>query len=306
MGVDERLLPMNIHFALYDPSCRTASGSYWNWNADAVPLALLEELYFDVLCKNLPERPNDLSRETVWGGAVLWKEWRVVYRFFNGGRDLHGRPGRYVILTGWFKRNEEIDPAVLSFFRQPAFERLAGAAVPLPVPEFEELSEVWNTGAPLEKTFQPNPGGLSYFWPRGSSAENILRDFFSWAERDRQQLKLDIGLQGTNAEFISPPPVLPPVSALEREDVRTFRDRDSIPEIPCETYWNTSRDSRSGKRYGTLAAALLAGLIVGLILGFQSGWSLRESVKYSEKNRSDQRIQKTVDPERNEEGIQQP
>ncbi|MDO4426225.1 MAG: hypothetical protein Q4D17_10745, partial [Planctomycetia bacterium] len=121
---------MNIHYALYDPSYPAPGGGYWTWRSSKIYPGELDSLYYDFLRKNLAESPNSLTPRNLHGGAVVLPDWLVVYRFFNGGRDTHNRPGRYVILTGWIPRNETPAEEILSFWELEAFQELAQTVPP--------------------------------------------------------------------------------------------------------------------------------------------------------------------------------
>jgi hypothetical protein len=87
-------------FALYDPAQPSPGGSYWAWLAEGLDVARLDKLYYDAASGNRPPDPNRLLPDDVWGGiAELGDDIVGVYRYFDGGRDLHGRPGRFVILA---------------------------------------------------------------------------------------------------------------------------------------------------------------------------------------------------------------
>ena len=176
---------MNIHYALYDPSYPAPGGGYWTWRSSKIYPRELDSLYYDFLRKNLAESPNSLTPRDLHGGAVVLPDWLVVYRFFNGGRDTHNRPGRYVILTGWIPRNETPAEEILSFWELEAFQELAQTVPPCPVPE-QELEEHLPAGryADFTSAAAPKPG----LYPPGSSVTSAMRDILalsiqgSWKE----------------------------------------------------------------------------------------------------------------------------
>ncbi len=104
-------------FALYDPAHRSPDGSYWTWRADGLDVGQLNRLYYDVAAKNCPPEPNRLRPGDVWGGiAELGEDQVGVYLFFNGGRDLLGRPGRFVLLATLLERKEVQDRDLSAIF----------------------------------------------------------------------------------------------------------------------------------------------------------------------------------------------
>lgn len=98
---------MLILTALFDPSQPSPDGSFWSWHAPGLDRRLLDQLYYDVAAKGIPADPSRLTDQALIGGIVqLTPQWICVWRFANGGRDTHGRPGRFVMFTAFVKRNE--------------------------------------------------------------------------------------------------------------------------------------------------------------------------------------------------------
>lgn len=94
---------MRVHLALYDPSRPSQDGSFWSWRSSALHRTLLDRLYYDFASANRPDDPGTITASTIVGGfAQLTRDWICVYRFGNGGRDAHGRPGRFVIVRPGF------------------------------------------------------------------------------------------------------------------------------------------------------------------------------------------------------------
>lgn len=88
--------------------------------------------------KNCPPEPNRLCPGDVWGGiAELGDDQVGVYLFFNGGRDLLGRPGRFVLLATLLERKEVQDRDLSAIFRCTVVQWVSEKAptnCPLPSP----------------------------------------------------------------------------------------------------------------------------------------------------------------------------
>lgn len=131
---------MNTHtfrLALYDPS--TLQGNdYWTWYNKDLPPNELRLCYHDLLKRHFPPTAElqKLSTDDIWGGYVHFHQWVVIYRYFHGGYDAMGRPGRYVVLTAWIPREEIHNISALrDMLTSVYFQRYADSIPPRPVPE---------------------------------------------------------------------------------------------------------------------------------------------------------------------------
>ncbi|MBN2579386.1 MAG: hypothetical protein JXB10_10375 [Pirellulales bacterium] len=98
---------VRIFTAFYDPSQSSKDGSFWSWHSPDLDRNLLVRFYYDVAAAGIPEDPNQLTHQTVIGGiAQVTPSWACVWRFGNGGRDVHGRPGRFVLFAAFVAREE--------------------------------------------------------------------------------------------------------------------------------------------------------------------------------------------------------
>ena len=170
---------MKIHLALYDPSYIGSERNYWTWRSSSIPERILGAIYYDCLIKQKPERPENITGSDLFGGAVLLQDWVVVYRFYNGGRDTHGRPGRYVILTGWIKRDEVENSAPSNVFSSELFEKLASVPAPCPTPAPDSL-DVDISCNPLKRhsaSIKLVDG--QYEFPANTNVTTAVEDFFS-------------------------------------------------------------------------------------------------------------------------------
>ena len=98
-----------LFFAAYDPAIRSIDGRYWVWSSPRISTGLLDDAHKSVTRNDLCETPNSLDAEDLWGGCVgLSQQWCVFYRYYNGGRDLVGRPERAVILFAFVNRKDAL------------------------------------------------------------------------------------------------------------------------------------------------------------------------------------------------------
>ncbi|MDR0391799.1 MAG: hypothetical protein LBH59_07830 [Planctomycetaceae bacterium] len=133
---------MQIYYALYDPAT-PKDGTYWTWFADILQKETLHSFYNDIAVKHLSPEPNKLESSDIWGGLVRYRNWTVLYRYFNGGYDHKGRPGRYVILTAWIQTNETEKIDLAPIFDNNTLKEIAENSTKLPVPEISHLLENW-------------------------------------------------------------------------------------------------------------------------------------------------------------------
>ena len=132
---------MKIYYALYDPSS-FVDGDYWTWSPPEVK-SLLHHFYDDDASEHLPPEPNELQDSDLWAGMVRLADWTVAYRYFNGGRDEHRRPGRYIMLTAWIQADDAHEKDLLPLFDNATFKHVAENAKTIPVPPPCTLEEFW-------------------------------------------------------------------------------------------------------------------------------------------------------------------
>ncbi|MDR0336327.1 MAG: hypothetical protein LBI18_04480 [Planctomycetaceae bacterium] len=132
---------MQIHYALYDQSYSN-EGKYWTWFDESLPWSVLDKFYSDFASKHLPPKPNDLTNTDLWGGAVTFDGYLVLYRCFNGGYDNYDRPQRCVIMTAWLKTTDVVAGTDLSqIFDNNIFRFTQEHAKKIPVSKPEKLTE---------------------------------------------------------------------------------------------------------------------------------------------------------------------
>lgn len=129
-------------FALFDPAQYSPDGAYWSWRAEGLDPRQLDRLYYEAAARHLPPDPNRLGRDDLWGGmADLGDDVVGVYRCFDGGRDLHGRPGRFVILATLLAREDVAGRNATPVLRSNTAEWVTRRAKECPVAEPPNLAE---------------------------------------------------------------------------------------------------------------------------------------------------------------------
>ncbi|MHB1156041.1 MAG: hypothetical protein ACYC26_04290 [Phycisphaerales bacterium] len=132
---------MRTYFAIFDPSQPSTDGSYWSWRSPTLDRKLLDHLYYDFAVADRPQYPNEVDATSIIGGFVqVAPDWVFAYRFGNGGRDAHGRPGRFVMMVA-ATRSEDLANQDLSalLMCDPVTEALAKAPTSCPVPPPDAL-----------------------------------------------------------------------------------------------------------------------------------------------------------------------
>ncbi|MDR1483339.1 MAG: hypothetical protein LBT09_00795 [Planctomycetaceae bacterium] len=136
---------MQIHYALYDQSYSN-DGNYWTWFDESLPRSALNKFYSDFAAKHLPEKPNDLTDTDLWGGAVAFDGYLVLYRCVNGGYDNRDRPQRCVIITAWLKCADIVGVDLPQIFDSKIFHFTQEHAKEIPVLKPEMLTEEIKSG----------------------------------------------------------------------------------------------------------------------------------------------------------------
>ncbi|MDY0167762.1 MAG: hypothetical protein RBS80_14535 [Thermoguttaceae bacterium] len=125
-----------VLLATYDPSHLSRDGSYWVWRSPYLTRELLERFYFDKSALFQPEDIRQLGEDDIWGGVTrLEQQWLCMCRYYNGGRDLRGRPGRFLLAVALVAMSDVIGRDVLPLFRNETFEWIAKNAAHCPLPE---------------------------------------------------------------------------------------------------------------------------------------------------------------------------
>ena len=135
---------MRFLLAAYDPAHQTPDGEYWVFSHSELLPQIRNNFYYDVAAKNLPKNPNRMTASDCFGGwAAIDDVWACWYRFFDGGRDLRGRPGRFVLLCAFCRRRDNANTNAFSVLESKPFQDLGKVAVfsrPLTAPDSLEIS----------------------------------------------------------------------------------------------------------------------------------------------------------------------
>jgi hypothetical protein len=106
-------------------------------------MSLLDEFFYDHASKHGPESEGQVAPDWLLGGcASVDREWICWYRFVDGGRDKHGRPGRNVLLAAFVRRHDHSGYDWSGILESSPFQeiaQIAPATCPIPPPAKLEL-----------------------------------------------------------------------------------------------------------------------------------------------------------------------
>lgn len=129
---------MRGSLAAYDPSLSTPTGDFWAWRSQRVPRATLEQYHAAIEAGHSLEQPNALKPGDLHGGAFAnGDDWCCFYRIYDGGRDLRGRPGRFVLVCCFVDRTDAQRHDWSRILDSPPFasvnvEKIAAGQTPVP------------------------------------------------------------------------------------------------------------------------------------------------------------------------------
>lgn len=184
-------------YALFDPSSPSSDGSFWSWRSPSLDRRMLDRLYYDTASKVRPEQPNQLGIDTIIGGfANVTTDWKLVFRYGNGGRDIHGRPGRFVMIVAGVPLETARSVDLASLLTCQQFEdtlRLAPSSCPVPAPDQLEVSveEQSRSADPILVAQVIRDGRLDLEGPdsieQAAAICNALPDEWLWACHVKQE-----------------------------------------------------------------------------------------------------------------------
>ena len=111
--------------AVYDPAANSPGGDYWVWRHPQLEAFVLSRCYSAIADRHLPAKPNQLTEADCHGGCYADRDWCCFYRVFNGGRDLRGRPDRYVILVAAIPRQSVMAFECSNLLQEGVFQNWA-------------------------------------------------------------------------------------------------------------------------------------------------------------------------------------
>lgn len=174
-------------WALRDPG---AQGDLWIWRHPTIELNLLSLSLKQIQKHAPPSSINSWTADDCLGGYLTLDEnWSVFYRYFNGGKDLQGRPDRYVLLIGVVERpvieRTIIDDNLLKQgqFRELAQQQPLSLHIPLPTLLAEER-QLPQCDQRLAKSL-----GVSQDFTGPESFQNAWNEGISWPSSSLWHLK---------------------------------------------------------------------------------------------------------------------
>ena len=233
---------MRLSFAAYDPALRSPNGNYWAWRSAEIAVGIADEARTLIARHHHCDAPNSLGLDDLHGGCLgLSPMWLVFYRYFNGGRDLTGRPERSILLLAFADRTVATQSDCSMLLDMPPFSEwakqqpLSGCpemptaskvlVPPTPLARQSLLSEVWSTRfGHLEKlSARHNPAEL---W----QATCQLSDEARFLLREQRTSGKSQGSLNVLAETTAPqPPATRTLVATTRTGQRPPEDSQTEP-----------------------------------------------------------------------------
>ena len=313
---------MKIHLALYDPSYIGVERNYWTWRSSSIPERILGAIYYDCLIKQKPERPENITGSDLFGGALLLQDWVVIYRFYNGGRDTHGRPGRYVILTGWIKRDEVEYSTPSNVFSSEIFEMLASVPPPCPTPAPDSLDVDISCNPIKRHSASIKLVDGQYEFPANTNVTTAVEDFFSLiGHSGKYQLiinqsnninrlviqKIEEQKEASVTSQVNDAPKPEPESQLN-SSTPFFKFQSDNPEqtINSEDNLNQKEDNMSNSQINYFNTLVLLVVIAFMSLLFVKQSAIQKQIKHNEEViRSIQQLQQSSIQQLQQSNIQQ-
>lgn len=141
---------MRLSFAAYDPALRSPNGNYWAWRSSEITVAIADEARALIARHHHCDAPNSLGPDDLHGGCLgLSSMWLVFYRYFNGGRDLTGRPERSILLLAFADRTVATQSDCSMLLDMPPFSEWAKRQPLSGCPEMPTTSNVLVPPMPL-------------------------------------------------------------------------------------------------------------------------------------------------------------
>jgi hypothetical protein len=175
MTIANESRPIHLRLALFDQGYTPVGGQHWTWYDSALSAGCLDGFLYSVFNPAMERGVGrDSSNALIGGFASIDKEWCCWFRVFDGGLDLRGRPGRYLVLIAFCTRQEARGVDATWVLRLGPFSTIAVvAAAPPPLPALPEL--VLQVNAPVVSTRRDMDASLRADGPLNFSGADELR-----------------------------------------------------------------------------------------------------------------------------------
>jgi hypothetical protein len=141
---------MRLALAAYDPALRSPNGNYWAWCSAEITVSVADEARALIARHHHCDAPNSLGPDDLHGGCLgLSPMWLVFYRYFNGGRDLLGRPERSILLLAFADRSSASQNDCSALLDAPPFSEWAKQQPLSGCPEMPIVGDVFAPPIPL-------------------------------------------------------------------------------------------------------------------------------------------------------------
>lgn len=247
---------LTIHLALFDSAYHNAEGLHWTWHSPSLSTELLTQFYYDVILEPISQHlelnPAKVIRQ---GTSSIGQDWCCWFRVLDGGRDLRGRPGRYLMPLIFAQRIRVASLDLSAMFGHPVFQQIEDVAFtspPLPAPhELIQQFSLGPTAVPadiLEKLrVTPNQFGLGLPEARAMAiACSSSEDVETWKQIEYvspSQANVSVGFVGASA--LEHPPALDKSPYFDEEETKP-------PSLPVSTEPRLEPPARRSTPLGVL------------------------------------------------------
>lgn len=267
-----------FYLSAYDPAHQSPSGDYWVWHHDAIPHQLLDTFYYDYAQSSLPNSPNLITPEDLYGGCVLLNtDWVCWYRFINGGRDNLGRPGRCIILCAFGRRSEQIGHDSVDVFDTPAFRVLTDKIPVCPLPTQDRLIVEIPTKSPCAPPSTQLVDDLSFrFYALRQQAKAfselgaVVAQFAGRQGVLHAKLKRVSGVESVDYKW-----KIPTLAIEARQSVSAVKPLRQEPTDLATSFTSSNRHTTFWQRPFACAICFFAGIILGFALHGHFIWNGR-------------------------------
>lgn len=127
--MSDNVRPLRLYLALFDRAHHSPTEMHWTWFHGALASQLRKRFYAHVIAPELAKAPLKSATSLLSGGfASVDPEWCCWFRLFDAGRDTHGRPGRYLMLAAFARRDEARSVDALQVLQSQPFKAIAAVA----------------------------------------------------------------------------------------------------------------------------------------------------------------------------------
>jgi hypothetical protein len=226
-------------------------------------------LFYEIANKHRLDNPNSVAAHYLWGGvARVDDEYIAAYRFADGGRDWHGRTGRFVLMAAFVNAGEAAGKDLTPLLLLPEFERIVRVA-----PAERPVSPPVNLKLEIEP--QQNDFLASQTFQRLkpeeiAALEDAGRRMKQMTANRRWRCTIRIGDQTPDVRFEELPPeasrMVPQPAPSAPPEIRTQRSPETL-DAPATGHWkNRTRTLEKRIRRILRDRMFVAGMLAGVLI----------------------------------------